>query len=107
MLAAAPIPLQNQSASADNSTQNKDQGKTADNQSNAKSDRHITASVRKALIADKNLSFYAHNIKIITINGTVTLKGPVKSADERQKVLSDAASVVDQNNIVDHMTVKQ
>jgi hyperosmotically inducible protein len=107
MLAARPIPLQNQSTSADNSVQNKDQGKTADNQSNAKSDRHITASVRKAIIADKDLSFYAHNIKIITINGTVTLKGPVKSEDERQKVLSDAAGVVGQSNIVDHMTVKQ
>src|SRR5271170_942483 len=61
----------------DNSAQNKDQGLTADNQANAKADRLTTANIRKAIIADKDLSTYAHNVKIITVNGVVTLKGPV------------------------------
>ena len=63
----------------DNSAQNKDQGLTADNQANAKADRLTTANIRKAIIDDKNLSTYAHNVKIITVNGAVTLKGPVTS----------------------------
>lgn len=91
----------------DNSGQNKHHAKTADNQNNAKEDRLTTQKVRKAIIADKDLSTYAHNVKIITENGTVTLKGPVKSAEEKQKVGSDAAGVVNQDKIVDQMTVKQ
>jgi hyperosmotically inducible protein len=93
----------------DNSAQNKNQnqGGTADNQPNATSDRQTTANVRKAIIADKDLSTYGHNVKIITKDGTVTLKGPVKSDDEKQKVVSDAASVVSADKVVDQLTVKQ
>jgi hyperosmotically inducible protein len=100
-----------QSASAqtapDNSAQNKDQGLTADNQANAKADRLTTANIRKAIIADKNLSTYAHNVKIITANGAVTLKGPVTSEEEKEKVATDAASVVSADKITNHLTVKQ
>jgi hyperosmotically inducible protein len=97
------------SAQPDNSAQNKNQNhcNTADSQPNAKSDRETTASVRKAIIADKDLSTYAHNVKIITQGGTVTLKGPVKSDDEKQKVVSDAAGVVSADKVVDQLTVKQ
>jgi len=48
---------------------------TADQQSNEKADREITQQVRKALINDKSLSSYAHNVKIVTQNGVVTVKG--------------------------------
>jgi osmotically-inducible protein OsmY len=106
-LMVRPATAQDQTTQPDNSGQNKSQTTTADNQPNATADRHTTAQVRKAIIADKDLSTYAHNIKIITRNGTVTLKGPVKSDDERQKVTTDAASVVSQDKIVDHLTVKQ
>lgn len=91
----------------DNSAQNKDQGLTADNQANAKADRLTTANIRKAIMADKGLSTYAHNVKIITVNGTVTLKGPVKSEEEKEKVASDAASVVSADKITNNLTVKQ
>jgi hyperosmotically inducible protein len=90
----------------DNSVQNKNQSPTADNQSNAKSDRLLTQQIRKAIIADKTLSTYAHNVKIIVANGSVTLKGPVKSDDEKQKVMSDASSVNGAGNISDQLTVK-
>jgi hyperosmotically inducible periplasmic protein len=91
----------------DNSKSNKDHAQTADSQSNAKADRQITASVRKAILADKDLSTYAHNIKIITLNGAVTLKGPVKSEDEKQKIASDTTSVVSADQITNELTVKQ
>ena len=76
----------------DNTKQNKDHATTADSQSNTSADRATTAKVRKAIMADKNLS--AHNVKIITSNGQVTLKGPVKSEEEKQQIASDASSVV-------------
>ena len=91
----------------DNSAQNKDQAITADNQAEAKADRLTTANIRKAIIADKDLSTYAHNVKVITVNGAVTLKGPVKSEDEKQKIASDAAGVVSADKITNHLTVKQ
>jgi len=92
---------------ADNSAQNKNQTATADNQTNAQGDRAITQQIRKAVIADKDLSTYAHNVKIVTMNGAVTLKGPVKSDDEKQKVAADAASVVSADKITNELTVKQ
>jgi hyperosmotically inducible protein len=91
----------------DNSNQNKDHAVTADNQVNQKSDRLTTQKIRKAIMADKGLSTYAHNVKIITSNGAVTLKGPVQSDDEKQKVASEAASVVSADKITNELTVKQ
>jgi hyperosmotically inducible periplasmic protein len=91
----------------DNSGQNKNQQSTADAQSNANSDLQTTAQIRKAIIADKSLSTYAHNVKIITVNGAVTLKGPVSSEDEKQKVASDATSVVSADKLTNELTVKQ
>lgn len=91
----------------DDSAKNKDQGITTDNQADAKADRLTTANIRKAIIADKDLSTYAHNVKIITVNGAVTLKGPVTSEEEKEKVASDAAGVVSADKITNHLTVKQ
>lgn len=91
----------------DNSVQNKAQSPTADKQTNAQGDRDITKQIRRAIIADKDLSMYAHNVKIITMNGAVTLKGPVKSDDEKKKVATDASSVVSADKITNDITVKQ
>ena len=91
----------------DNSNQNKNHAETADNQANAKSDRLTTQKIRKAIMADKSLSTYAHNVKILTVDGAVTLKGPVQSEDEKQKVASEAASVVSADKITNELTVKQ
>ncbi len=108
LTASTPALAQMQSCKpTDNSGQNKHHAKTADNQPNAKEDRLTTQKVRKAIIADKGLSTYAHNVKIITQGGTVTLKGPVKSDEEKQKVATDAAGVVSQDKVVDQLTVKQ
>jgi hyperosmotically inducible periplasmic protein len=91
----------------DNTAQNKSQSPTADNQSNAKNDRTLSQQVRKAIVADKDLSTYAHNVKVIAMNGQVTLKGPVKSDDEKQKVAADAASVAGADKVTNELTVKQ
>ena len=66
---------------------------TADQQKNKTSDRDMTQQIRKSIMKDKSLSTYAHNVKIITQNGQVTLKGPVRSDDEKRAVESKAAEV--------------
>jgi hyperosmotically inducible protein len=106
---AAPAFAQTGSAQTapDNSNQNKNHAQTADDQTNAKSDRLITQKVRKAIMADKTLSTYAHNVKIVTVNGAVTLKGPVQSEEEKQKVASEAANAVSADKITNELTVKQ
>ena len=91
----------------DNSAQNRHATPTADNQSNAKADRMTTAEIRRAIVKDRTLSLDAHNVKIIVRNGNVTLKGPVKSPEEKQKVLADAASVTSPDRVADQLTVKQ
>lgn len=64
---------------------------TADQQKENTSDRELTRQVRRALVQDKSLSTYAHNVKIVAQNGTVTLKGPVKSEEEKAAIEQKAA----------------
>jgi len=59
---------------------------TPGDQSNAKPDVKLTQQIRRAVVADKSLSMKAHNIKIITADGVVTLRGPVKSAKEKARI---------------------
>ena len=66
---------------------------TADKQKENTSDRELTRQIRRAIAQDKSLSTYAHNIKIIAQNGMVTLKGPVKSEQEKQTIEGKAAQV--------------
>ncbi|HEX4425829.1 MAG TPA: BON domain-containing protein [Terriglobales bacterium] len=79
---------------------------TADQQKNASADRVTTQKIRQSLIQDKTLSTYAHNVKIITRNGMVTLKGPVRSADEKKAVEAKAAEVAGDSNITSNLDVK-
>lgn len=93
----------------DNSGVNKSQNQkmTADNQSGHTSDREITAQIRKSIVGDKSLSTYGHNVKIITKDGSVTLKGPVHSDDEKKTIEGKAVAVVGQDKVNDQLTVKQ
>ena len=91
--------------SADNSSQNF-HSTTADIHATANSDRMTTAQIRRALIADKSLSLGAHNIRIIVQNGSITLKGSVKSEEEKQKVLADASSAAGSGSLTDQLTIK-
>jgi len=64
---------------------------TADQQKENGSDRVLAQQVRRALVKDKALSTYAHNIKVIAQGGVVTLKGPVHSEQEKQAIEAKAA----------------
>src|SRR5450755_4403358 len=79
---------------------------TADQQKDNRSDRDITQQIRQSIMDDKSLSTYAHNVKIITQNGMVTLKGPVRSAEEKKTVEAKATEVAGENKVTSQLDVK-
>src|SRR3569623_3756116 len=95
------------STAPDNSARNKAHANTADNQKESASDREITRKIRRSITSEKSLSTYAHNVKIITQDGQVTLKGPVRDDNEKQMIASKAAEVVGAEKVNDQLTVKQ
>jgi hyperosmotically inducible protein len=78
---------------------------TADQQKENKSDREMAKEIRQAIVKDKSLSTYAHNVKVIVQNGAVTLKGPVRSEDEKKAVEAKAQSVAGSANITNELSV--
>lgn len=78
---------------------------TADEQNKSGTDMEITRRIRQDLIKKSDLSTYAHNIKIITQDGKVTLKGPVRSKQEVNIILKSAESVAGASNVINQITV--
>jgi osmotically-inducible protein OsmY len=68
-------------------------------------DRAITQKIRKAVHDDTSLSTYAHNIKIITQDGKVTLRGPVRSEDEKNNLQAKAVKVAGQENVTNQLEI--
>ena len=66
---------------------------TSEDQSEKEADRELTQKIRQAVVEDDSLSTVAHNIKIITVDGVVTLRGPVKSAEERNAIGAKAVKI--------------
>ena len=80
---------------------------TADQQKMNPSDRNLTATIRKSIMDDKSLSTYAHNVKIISQDGVVTLKGPVRSREEMKSIVSKAeAAAGGSDKVVNQMAVQ-
>jgi hyperosmotically inducible periplasmic protein len=95
-----------QQSAPDNTKKNKDQtSPTADQQKMNASDREITQKIRKAIHEDTSLSTYAHNIKIITQDGKVALRGPVRSEEEKTNLAAKAVNVAGQGNVTDQLEV--
>jgi hyperosmotically inducible protein len=80
--------------------------KTSGDQSNSSEDVKITAAIRRAVLRDHSLSMTAKNVKIITANGMVTLRGPVKSDTEKAKIVELAQSVAGNAKIDNQLEVK-
>jgi hyperosmotically inducible protein len=105
---AGPIQQDQQPAPDNTKTNQGDANKgatTADQQKMNPADRATTKQIRSAIMDDKSLSTYAHNIKIITRDGKVTLKGPVRSADEKTAVGEKATQVAGAGNVTNHLTI--
>ncbi len=79
---------------------------TADQQKENTSDREIARKIRRSVVSDKSLSTYGHNVKIIAQHGSVTLKGPVHSEDEKKTIEAKAMEVAGKDNVKSEITVK-
>jgi hyperosmotically inducible protein len=90
-------PGQTATVAADNSGRNvrdrNDATKTSGDQSESEADRTVSQNVRQAVVADDSVSTNGKNVKIITIDGTVTLRGPVKSEKEKTNIGAKAQQV--------------
>lgn len=89
----------------DNTKTNRARSESAGQQKENVSDRTMTQQIRKAITNDKSLSAYAHNVKIITQNGHVTLAGPVRSEEEKSVVEAKAAEVAGATNVINQLEV--
>jgi osmotically-inducible protein OsmY len=91
----------------DNTRVNKtDPSPTADQAKNNRSDREIMQNIRKSIVDDKSLSTYGHNVKIIAQHGKVTLRGPVRSDEERKSIEAKAEQVAGPGNVTNDLSVK-
>jgi hyperosmotically inducible protein len=79
---------------------------TADQQSNAKSDVELTREIRRTVVKDSSLSTLAHNVKIVSVNGSVTLRGPVKTVEEKTVIASKAQAIAGADKVVNQLEVK-
>jgi hyperosmotically inducible protein len=97
------------SSSADNTTKNSRDREnatlTSGDQGHSKADRDTTAQIRRALMKNHELSMTAKNVKIITVNGKVTLRGPVKT-DQERKVIDQLAHQQGVSSVDNELEVK-
>jgi len=96
---------------ADNTAKNErdrnDTTLTPGDQGKSPADRAVTQNIRKAIVSDSNgYSATAKNIKIITINGKTTLRGPVKSDAEKTGIVTLAKTIAGEGNVDDQLEVK-
>jgi hyperosmotically inducible protein len=79
---------------------------TAGEQSNAKSDVALTSRIRRAVVKDHSLSMLAQNVKIVSANGNVTLRGPVNTEAEKVAIASKAKAIAGARNVDNQLEVK-
>jgi len=111
LLCGGPLPAQDtKSTAADNTAVNKrdrkDQSPSADKAKDNSSDREVMKHIRKDVVDDKSLSTYAHNVKIVSVNGKVTLRGPVRSEEEKRAIEEHAKKYAGDQNVTNELTVK-
>jgi hyperosmotically inducible protein len=88
-----------------NKTDSSNRNVSADKQSNSATDLDLAKRIRQSVMADTSLSTYAHNVKIVAVDGTVTLNGVVTSADEKMQIGKKAAAIAGQQHVVDELKV--
>jgi len=100
----------NSKTAADNTGRNErdrsGESKTSGDQSESSEDIKTTAAIRRAVVGDGSLSMTAKNVKIITANGIVTLRGPVNSAAEKTKIAELAKKNAGKAKIENQLDVK-
>jgi hyperosmotically inducible periplasmic protein len=101
---------QDRDTAPDNTRVNKDDRDTsrptADQAKNDRSDRDLEKNIRREIVRDKSLSTYGHNVKVVSEHGTVTLRGPVHSEEEKRAIEEHARKHAGDGHVNDELTVK-
>lgn len=111
LFVSAAIAVAERDANSSAATQDKNNnmaaeiGLTAEDQGSSRSDTKMTADIRSSLVNDDSLSLQAHNIKIITRDGKVTLRGPVDNQDERERIAALAGEIAGAGNVTNDLRV--
>jgi len=107
---SARSPAGQQTAAPDNTKTNQrdrsDNAVTADQQKENRTDRELAKQIRRAIAKDKSLSTYAHNVKIVVQNGAVTLKGPVRTEEEKKAIETKATEVAGEGKVTCELEIK-
>lgn len=109
--AAAPDASPTRSSEAvapDNTKSNKlesNRTAVADKQTNAAADLDLAKRIRQSVMADKELSTYGHNVKIVAVNGTVTLNGVVRNTEEKMQIGKKAQDIAGPGHVIDELKV--
>ena len=110
VVAVSAFAEDNSTPAADNSARNQrdrsGETQTSGDQSNSSPDIKTTAAIRRAIMHDDSLSTMAKNVKIVAENGAVTLRGPVKSAAEKAKIVQLAQNAAQGVKIDNQIEVK-
>jgi osmotically-inducible protein OsmY len=78
---------------------------TADQQKENPGDRDLTQKIRRSVMDDKTLSTYAHNVKIVAQDGRITLKGPVRTEQEKKAIEAKAVEVAGAGHVTNEITI--
>jgi hyperosmotically inducible periplasmic protein len=104
-LAAATIVFAQAPDNTKMNQRDREGGTTADDQKMNKTDRELAQKIRRSVYDDKTLSTYAHNVKIIVADGRVTLKGPVRTQEEKDTVEKRATAIAGATNVLNQLDV--
>src|SRR5690242_4684004 len=83
-----------------------DSAVTADQQKENRSDRELARQIRRAIVKDKSLSTYGHNVKVVVQNGAVTLKGPVRTEEDKKAIEAKATEVAGEGKVTSELEVQ-
>ena len=102
------IPVSAQTPADNTKVNERDRAKgavTADQQKDNASDRNLVKTIRQSLTKDKTLSTYAHNVKVVSQDGQVTLKGPVRSEEEKRAVEAKATEIAGAGHVINEISI--
>ena len=107
MSVAALAQTPEQSPSPDNTRKNAEEKITAENQGESAADREMTKNIRREIVKNDALSATAKNVKVITIEKKVTLRGPVNSEQEKAAINALAEKIAGKGNVINKLEVKK
>ena len=105
--AEAPANRPEADNSARNNAEQQTKAITAEQQGESTADVEVTKRIRQKVVADKSISLNGHNVKIITSNRSVVLKGPVATQAEKEKIEAKAISVAGAGHVSNHLEVER